>query len=372
MGNKAKLKIGLMGTRGIPACYSGFETFYEELSWRLAERGHHVTVYNRSNYIEYMGSYYRGVRLVRLPTIRNKYLDTFFHTFLSILHGIFQKYDIVYFCIVGNSPLTFIPRILGSKSILNVDGADWEREKWNGFAKKYLKWCEKIATIFPNVVIADSKVIQKRYREVYNTNTIYIPYGANIIKNTNEYCLKSFGLEKDKYILFVGRLEPENRVRLLIETFKEIDTDMKLAIVGDAPYAGEYKKELKELADERVVFTGFVFGEGYQQLSSCAYLYVLTSGVEGTRPVLLDQMAFSNCVLVRDSAANLKVIGNAGLSFDRKRDKEDLKKQLQYLINNPKIVEEYGRRAKKRIEENYSWNVVVDQYEKLFLALVNE
>jgi glycosyltransferase involved in cell wall biosynthesis len=369
MKRAIKLKIGLMGTRGIPACYSGFETFYEELSWRLAEKGHCVTVYNRSNYIKYKEPYYRRVRLVRLPTLKNKHLDTFFHTFLSVLHGIFQKYDIVYFCIVGNSPLTIIPRLFGAKTILNVDGADWEREKWKGFAKRYLLWSEKIATKFPDVVIADSRIIQKRYRELYNKNTVFLSYGANVIENSDQEYLEKYKLEKNKYILFVGRLVPENQAHLLIRVFNEIDTDMKLAIVGDAPYEKEYKKRLKQIADERVIFTGFVFGKGYQQLSSNAYLYVLTSGVEGTRPVLLDQMAFSNCVLVRNSAANMEVIGDSGWSFDGGREREDLIKQLQYLISHPEIVKEYRKRAQERVINNYSWEAVTDQYEKLFFNL---
>lgn len=364
------MKIALIGTRGIPASYSGFETFYEELSWRLVKRGHDVTVYNRSHYISYKEPYYRGVRLVRLPTIKNKHFDTIFHTSLSVFHSIFQRYDIVYFCIVGNSPLTLVPRLFGAKVILNVDGADWEREKWGKFAKNYLLLSERIATKFPHIVIADSRVIQKRYKRLYRKETVFIPYGANVVHNSKDRYLKKFGLEKNKYILFVGRLEPENQPHLLIEVFKEIKTDLKLVIVGDAPYGKKYKKELKELADKRVVFTGFVFGEGYQQLSSNSYLYVLTSAVEGTRPVLLEQMAFGNCVLVRNSEANMEVIGNAGLFFDRKKEKEDLKKKIEYLLDHPEIIEAFRKEARKKISREYNWEKITDKYEKLFLELV--
>jgi len=363
------MKIALMGSRGIPACYSGFETFYEQLSWRLVKRGHDVTVYNRSNYISYREPYYRGVRLVRLPTIKNKHTDTIFHTFLSVLHSIFQKYDIVYFCIVGNSPLTFVPRLFGAKVLLNVDGADWEREKWRGLSKKYLLWSEKVATKFPHVVIADSRVIQKRYKRLYRKKTVFIPYGANVLQNAKDKYLKIFGLEKNKYILFVGRLEPENQPHLLIEVFKEIKTDMKLVIVGDAPYGEKYKKELRELADQRVIFTGFLFGEGYQQLSSHSYLYVLTSAVEGTRPVLLEQLAFGNCVLVRNSEANMEVIGNAGLFFDRQKEKEDLKKKIEYLLDHPELIEAFRKEACRKISREYDWEKITDEYEKLFLEL---
>ncbi|MFW9973234.1 MAG: glycosyltransferase, partial [Candidatus Odinarchaeota archaeon] len=207
------------------------------------------------------------------------------------------------------------------------------------------------------------------YREIYNKDTVFLSYGANVIENNDQEYLEKYKLEKNKYILFVGRLVPENQAHLLIRAFNEIDTDMKLVIVGDAPYEKEYKRRLRQIADERVIFTGFVFGKGYQQLSSNAYLYVLTSGVEGTRPVLLDQMAFSNCVLVRNSAANTEVIGDSGWSFDGGREREDLTKQLQYLISHPEIVREYRKRARERVIHNYSWEAVTDQYEKLFFNL---
>ncbi len=355
-----------MGTRGIPACYSGFETFYENLATRLATRGYDVTVYNRSNYIQYKESYYKGVKLIRLPTIKNKHLDTIFHTFLSIIHGIFKRYDIVYICIVGNSPLSIIARLFGSKVILNVDGADWQREKWSFPAKIYLKSCEYFATIFSNVIIADSKVIQRRYLQEYNTKTIFIPYGANITRVLKAEFLRRFNLEKDKYILFVGRLVPENCAHTLIEAFNQIKTDLKLVIIGDAPYSGSYKKNLKTMSDNRTVFTGYLFGDGYKTLSSNAYFFVLPSGIQGTRPVLLDQLGFGNCVLVRNSAANIEVIKDAGISFKGDKDIWDLKDKMELLIKNPQIVYRYRKRAVKRIEEQYLWDDIVDQYEELF------
>ncbi len=368
----ARMKIALLGTRGIPACYSGFETFYEELSWRLVQRGHEVTVYNRSNYISYREPTYRGVRLVRLPTISNKHFDTIVHTFFSVLHSLLQGFDIVYFCIVGNSPLTIIPRLFGCQTLLNVDGADWEREKWGGMAKAYLRWAERIACKFPDIVITDSEAAKKRYQKLYNKETTFIPYGANFSRTAEDSYLKEFGLEKNRYILFVGRLEPENQAHLLIEVFRKIETDLKLVIVGDAPYGERYKQELRRLAgdDSRIVFTGFVFGEGYRQLSSHAYLFVLTSGVEGTRPVLLDQMAFENCVLVRNSDANMEVIGQAGFFFDQHREEEDLKKKLEFLIAHPEIVEALRGEAKKRIQEKFSWERIADQYEELFGKMI--
>lgn len=364
------MKIALLGTRGIPACYSGFETFYENLAVRLVQRGHNVTVYNRKQYVNYPSEYYKGVRLVTLPTIRSKQLDTLFHTFISVIHALFKRYEIAYFCIVGNSPLTILTRMFGIKTILNVDGEDWKRGKWQGSEKVYLKLSERIATIFPHVVISDSEVIRKRYLQDYKTETIFIPYGANIAKSSDTSYLTKFGLEREKYILFVGRLVPENNADLLIKAFSELKSDYKLVIIGDAPYVEGYKEELKRMAGQNVIFTGYLFGEGYASLSSHCYVFVLPSGVDGTRPVLLDQMGFGNCVLVNNSPANIEVIGDTGLSFNGKDGTVDLVGKMEFLLNRPEAVRNYRKKAIERVETLYSWDAITLKYEELFRSLV--
>jgi glycosyltransferase involved in cell wall biosynthesis len=363
------MKIAFMGMRGIPANYSGFETFVEQLAPRLVEVGHEVTVYNRSHFIDYRESFWKGVRLVRLPTIANKHLETLAHTFLSVFHGLFRGYDIVYICGVGNAPLAWIPRLGGAKVLLNVDGEDWARDKWGGFARRYLLWSEWIATWAANLLVADSRVIEKRYRELYQTDSIFVPYGANVQRNEGTEALQQFGLEKGRYILFVGRIVPENAAHLLIEAFLGVATDYKLVVVGDAPYSEAYKAELRELADDRVVFTGYQFGEAYQQLSCGAFFYVLASGVDGTRPVLLDQMGFGNCVLVRNSSANLEVVGEAGLTFDQERPVESLRDVLTRTLAQPEEVARYRELAVARVQEKYSWDAVTRTYLELFQGL---
>jgi glycosyltransferase involved in cell wall biosynthesis len=364
------MKIAFLGSRGIPASYSGFETFYEQLSVRLVERGHQVTVYNRVPHVRHPGSHYLGVRLVKLPTIRTKHLDTPVHTLLSVLHAIFQRYDIVYFCGVGNAPMTILPRLFGARTLLNVDGADWTREKWGKGASLYLRLCESIACRFPNAVIADSKVIRDRYRVEYSTDTVFIPYGANVVECDREDVLRKLSLEADRYLLFVGRLVPENAAHTLVQAFMEMQTDLKLVIVGDAPYSDAYKRQLKQSAGKNVVFTGYLFGEDYQALSCKTLFYVLPSRVEGTRPVLLDQMGFGNCVLVANSRANLEVIGDAGLSFDASQGTSHLRQQMQRLVAHPELVQDCRSRARKRVQEHYSWETVTDQYERLFAGML--
>ncbi len=359
-----------MGIRGIPASYSGFETFVEQLAKRLARRGHEVTVYNRSTYVLYRGGSYLGVKLVRLPTLPTKHLDSIVHTFICCIHALFVRYDIVYICGVGNAPLAFLPRLFGAKVIVNVDGADWQRDKWGTFARTYLRLCEHAATITANVIIADAQVIQSRYHELFGIQTLFIPYGANIRRHEGSDVLQRFKLESRRYVLFVGRLVPENCAHTLIEAFARVETDMKLVIVGDAPYSDEYKASLKARAGHRVIFTGFLFGEEYQEISSNAYLFALASGVDGTRPVLLDQMAFGNAVLVRNTPANLEVVGDSGQTFDHQNEEMDLAVQIQHLIDHPEQVLALRLAAEDRVRTKYSWDRVTDRYNLLYNLLL--
>ena len=362
------MKIAFLGSRGIPARYSGFETFYEQLAVRLAQRGHDVTVYNRSHFIKDIRGSYRGVRLVTLPSIPTKHLDTITHTFVSSMHALTQGYDIAYYCIVGNSPLVWIPRLVGATTLLNVDGQDSEREKWGAFARWYQLRCERIAGHAANVLIADALGIQARYRSLHNLETIFVPYGAASQRTDEQDVLAKWGLEPQQYVFYVGRFVPENAIDVLIEAYAGLETDKKLVIVGDAPYADDYKRRLQTMAgaDPRVIFTGYAFGRDYQQLSSHAYVYVQPSAVNGTRPALLDQMGFGNCVVVRNSQVNMEVVGESGTFFEQDEPVANLRTVLARLLNRPEEVAQYRTRVRSRIEGYYNWEWITDFYEDLF------
>ena len=367
------MKIALLGTRGIPARYSGFETFYEQFAVRLARRGHHVTVFNRYPFIPSRETSYMGVHIIPLRTIAHKSLDTIFHTFLSVLHLPFIRPDLVYFCGVGNAIFCLPCRWLGIPTVINVDGEDWARKKWGGFASRWLLWSEGWAARFADVVIADARVIQKRYRELYNRETLFIPYGANIPTQTPPSdILTRLGLKPDGYVLFVSRLVPENRAELLIEAFRGIKTDKKLVIVGDAPYSEEYKKSLHDAADERVIFAGYVFADDYAAISKQACLFCLPSGIDGTRPVLLDQMGFGNCIVVRNSAANMEVIGDTAATFDGADEIGSLRDTIDHLLSDPALRVRLGQAAKERVASLYNWEVITSQYEEMFEELLAE
>lgn len=372
MSERRKLRVAFLGTRGIPASYSGFETFVEQLAVRLVERGNEAVVFNRYPFVPLREKFYRGVRIIRLRTVQTKSLDTLVHSLLSCLLLPFVRPDVVYFCGVGNAIFCAFVRLLRTPVILNVDGEDWAREKWSGFAVWWLKRSERWAARFADVVIADSQVIAARYRELYGRETVFIPYGANVdLGAAGTATLDKFALEPQRYVLFVGRMVPENCADLLIRAFKDANVaGLKLAIVGDAPYAEEYKATLRALADDRVAFTGYAFGEAYRELSRHCLFYVLASGIDGTRPVLLDQMGFGNCVLVRNSPANVEVVGDAGALFDSSDAERSLAAEIQRLTNDDAAIVDHRARAVARVRERYDWERVTDRYEELFAEVL--
>lgn len=368
------MKIALLGTRGIPASYSGFETCVEQLGQRLVERGHQVTVYCRKHHITYPGDQYKGMRLIKLPTWTNKYLDTIVHAFLSSLHALGQRYDVALYFIAGNSPVTWIPRLVGTRTLLNVDGLDWKREKWPTLAKKYLQLAEYLATKLPNAYLTDSTVVQAYYRDRFHSEPPAIPYGSEVEWVPAGETLARFDLEPQRYVLFVGRLVPENCAHHLVDAFAHLDTNRKCVLVGDAPYARDYIADLKARAqgDDRIVFTGYLFGQGYYELGSNASIFVETSGVGGTHPALVEAMAFGNCVIAHNTPENLETLGDAGLAYDGAVGAESLRAVLQGLLADPARVADYRQRARQRARTTYQWEAVTDAYERLFYQLTGQ
>ena len=360
------MKIAMLGTRGIPGRYSGFETAVEAISIRLAARGHDVSVYCRPHMIDYEGYTYEGVRLIRLPTVKNKFLDTFVHTLISTVHmGIWNRADVGLYFIAGNSPMALLSRLFGIPSLINVDGLDSHRQKWNAMAKRYLRFAEWFAPIAATRVISDSRVIQEYYRERFGRDSDFIPYGSDVVEDAGTATLEEFGLEPGRYVLFVGRLVPENCAHILIDAFKELETEMKLVIVGDASYAEDYISSLHETADERVIFTGYQFGDAFRELSFHAHIFAIPTEVGGTHPVILDAMGAGACVVVNDHPPNLESIGDAGLSFSGSGGSGDLGRTLRRLLDSPQLVAELGRKAQARIRSEYSWDLVTRKYEDL-------
>ena len=363
------MRIAILGIRGIPANYGGFETFAEELSVRLAQRGHIVTVYGRSRYIKTKDKVYRGVYLKILPNVMHKYLDTPLNTILAMFHASFCRYDILLYCNASNSFCTVFPRLFGKRVVLNVDGLEWKRAKWGRFGKAVFRISEFLATFLPDAIVTDAKEVQIYYLKKFLKTSTWIPYGAPERRMNTSKILDQFNIEKNRYFLYVSRLEPENNAQAVIQAFEKVQTDFKLVIVGDVPYETDYVKRLKSTNDPRIIFTGYVFGNGYREFQSHAYCYIQATEAGGTQPALVDAMGFGNCILANDVPQHREVLADAGEYF-RIDDSRSLVEKIQYFLVHPDRVRAYRKKALKRVRAKYSWEKVTSDYEALFKKMV--
>jgi len=362
------LKIAIIGTRGIPANYGGFETFAEECAAGLVARGHHVTVYGRSHYISRTLKSCRGAELVVLPTLRWKYTDTVVHSLLSILHAVPRRYDLILICNAANSVFAWIPRILGIPVVVNVDGIERRRQKWSRLGKAYYYLGEHFSVWLPNAIVTDARVMEQYYRDRYGASSVFIPYGAATEKPSSREALDRFGIEPEEYFLYVSRLEPENNAHLVVGAFEKVRTSKRLVIVGDAPYAKDYIQRVRSTRDPRILFTGFVYGDYYRQLQAFAFCYVHATEVGGTHPALLEAMGQGNIVLANGTPENREVLQDAGLVYAM-NSADDLARQMQDVADHPERYSRFKAAALERARTAYSWESVVRQYEQLFMKL---
>jgi len=363
------LKIAILGTRGIPANYGGFETFAEECAAGLVARGHQVTVYGRSRYVPRGMRTCRGAQLVVLPTLAWKYTDTIAHTFISMLHALFQGFDVILICNAANSIYAWMPRILRIPVAVNVDGIERMRRKWNWAGKVYYYLSEYFSTLFPSVIVTDAQVIESYYRERHGAASVFIPYGARTEKSTGRETLDGLALVPGGYFLYVSRLEPENNAHVVVQAFEKVRTSKKLVVVGDAPYAAKYIKKVRATTDSRILFPGALYGEPYRQLQTHAFCYIHATEVGGTHPALIEAMGQGNIIIANETPENSEVLGDAGIMY-RKNDPEDLATRLQEVAEHPDRYAALKSAALERARSLYSWDSVVDQYEELFKKLV--
>ncbi|RPJ82417.1 MAG: DUF1972 domain-containing protein [Acidobacteria bacterium] len=357
------MKFAVLGTRGIPASYGGFETFAEELSRRLVERGHAVTVYCRNRHCDPV---YRGVRLRYLPTIRHKYLDTIAHTLLSTSHLLLHRPDAALYCNAANALFTLAPRLLGIPVALNVDGLERKRRKWGRPAQSWYRLSEWLATFCPSAVVTDAEAIADYYWRRYGKATDFIPYGAETGKLSTTEVLGKLGLEPGRYFLYVSRMEPENNALMVRQAFERVSTPFKLALIGDAPYAASYIGKVKDTRDPRIVIPGAVYGRGYHELLSHCFAYIHATEVGGTHPALIEAMGRGCLVLYLETPENAEVASGAGLPFQA----DNLTAQIENVLSMPENQRgPWRERAVERVLERYSWDGVTDAYERLLLRL---
>ena len=356
------MKIALIGTRGIPAAYSGFETAVENLAEQFSSRGHDVVVYCRPHMTERRTSH-AGARLVHLPTIRNKYLDTLVHTLVSTAHMVTrERPDVAIYFIAGNAPVVPFARLAGIPSILQIDGLDSERAKWPGAARAYLRMTERLSPRLATLAVTDSQEVAGSFERRYGHRIEAIPYGASLPDpGGTEWCDK-LGVEPGKFILFVGRLVPENNAHLLVEAHKHLDTDWPLVIVGDAPYSDRYIAELKASAGPNVHFAGYVFGDGYRELVHRCGIMCVPTEVGGTHPVIVEAMAAGACLVVSDHTPNIEVVGDAAAAFELCGRETSLAGVIRQLIQDPGERHRLADLARTRARNAYSWSLCADAY----------
>lgn len=358
------LRVAFIGGRGVIGKYSGVESFYEKAGQALSARGHEITAYCRSYFTPHQKEY-AGIKIVRLPTIRTKHLETFVHSLLSTVHACFGNDDIVHYHTLGPSLFSFLPRLFGKKTVVTVQGLDWQRKKWPWFARTVLKIAEWTSAHFPNRTIVVSRALQDYYRRRYGRPVSYVPNGTEVIARVTGPSLAALGLEPDDYVLFLGRFSPEKNLDLLIKAFEAVDTPMKLVLAGGSSHTDEYVQELRWHASERTKFLDWLSGPALQEVLTNAALFVLPSDIEGLSLALLDAMGAGLCVLASDVPENCEVIGNAGFTF-RAGNVLDLRRMLKTLLSNPELRRQTGELARERIRREFLWSRVVDDLERIY------
>jgi glycosyltransferase involved in cell wall biosynthesis len=361
------LRIAIIGARGIPARYGGFETVAAELAPRLVQRGHQVTVYCRTRYS--LGSrphYYSGVRLIYLPALYLKSLESLSNEAFAGLHAAFHGYDIVYVLGFRASFVHLASRWAGKVVVMNTDGFEWRRRKWGKLGRRYLRFSESIgARYVASSLICDSRALQPYYVERYRRQSTFIGYGTRLEPSGAPTVLERHGLKERDYFLVVARIEPENNIDVVIKEFQTVDTSKRLVIAGGSTYGSKYWKALRASGDPRVCFVGGVYEPGHiEALYRNAFAYVHGHEVGGTNPALVQAMGAGCCVLALDVPFNLEVVGNAGLLWNK--EPGSLASQLKGVLAEPARAEGLRFAAKQRAEQRHSWEDIASEYDRFF------
>jgi glycosyltransferase involved in cell wall biosynthesis len=370
------MKIAILGLRGLPSTYSGYETFVGELAPRLVKRGHGVRIYCRSALFQEKPREYLGMEMVYLPSIENKFLSTLSHTAFAITHATFSKYDIILVVNAANGMFGFIPRMFGKPSILNVNGMEWLRPKWNKVGKFVFKNSARLGTKFYNEIVTDADEMHRLYAREFGIDSTYIAYGANIESSQNPEVVREYGVEPGNYYLIASRLIPDNNADLIVEAFVKSGSPKHLVIAGGADYKGNlieraFLDKLKSLANDRVHFTGHISKPGHVKELHCnCFAYVHGHQFGGINPSILKALGFGNLVIALNTPFNSEVLDGErhGLLYDK--NVNSLVEKIRFIEANPAKAEDYRRRAPDRIRERFTWDQITDQYEALFRKFV--
>jgi glycosyltransferase involved in cell wall biosynthesis len=367
---KPQLRVAFIGGRGVISKYSGVEAYYEEAGRQLVSMGHKVTVYCR-NYFTPPLAEHHGMRLVRLPTVRTKHLETVVHTLLSSVHATFAKHDIVHYHCLGPALFSFIPHLIGKKTVVTVQGLDWQRKKWGRVAAAILRLGEQAAVDLPDATMVVSHRLQDHYHQRHQSKTFYVANGATLRERCPAKQILDWGLEPANYILFLGRFSPEKNCHLLIEAYERIETSVKLVLAGGASHGDTYAASLRRHGCDRIRLLDYVSGEVFEELLTNAMLFVLPSDLEGLSLALLEAMSAGICVLTSDIPENRELVDGVGFTF-KPGDAADLERMLRRLIADPEARQQAGERAQQRVREHYLWPKIAEEIEGVYLQILND
>ena len=367
-----KLKIAIIGSRGYPYVYSGYETLVKELSERLSKKGHFVRVYCHSSLFIKKPKFVNGIELVYTPSIETKYLSQIINSFFSFIHICFSNVDIVLVLNSANGPFGILTKIFRKKTCINVDGLEWLRPKWKGLGSIYFKWASKMSTLFYDQIINDSDEMSKVYLNLFKRHSKVIAYGANIRKSKNLEVISKWDIKKKEFYLVIGRLIPDNNADLIINGFLKSNSKKKLVIVGDVPYKDSYSSNLKKIIDERLVFTGYIEDQDIlAELYRSCYVYVHGHEFGGTNPTMIKAMAYGCAILALDTVFNKEMLQKEKFGLFFKKERLSITNQIQYCEKEKLIIEKLRKQSINGITKKYDWDWVTRQYLEVFESLVS-
>lgn len=368
--SEKKLKVAIMGAKGYPYVYGGYDTFIKELGERLVIRGVHVRVYNHRALFEEKPRFVNGIECIYTPAIESKSFTQLTHTFISMMHACFSNVDVILVVNSGNGPFGIIPKVFGKPTAINVDGLEWLRPKWKGLGSKYFFFASKLATKFYDQVINDSEEMRRVYLELFNADSKVIAYGANPRESVESKPIEKWNLEPHSYFLIVGRLVPDNNADLLIEGFLKSDSKRKLVIVGDVPFQDEWADPLKQIKDDRLIFTGYVKNANtLAALYFHCFAYFHGHEYGGTNPAMLKAMGYGCAILALNTPFNQEMLQNGKHGWYFEKSFQSFKSIIEDAEAAPEEMAKLRLTAREGLTQKYNWEYVTDQYLEIFHSL---
>ena len=367
------LKISIIGSRGYPYVYSGYETLIKELSERLVARGCEVTVYCHRNLFNKKPALVKGIKLVYVPTIESKSLSQLIHSFLSMCHAVTSDADVIFAVNAANGPFGLISKIFRKPTAINVDGLEWLRPKWKGLGAKYFKIAARLSTILFDQIINDSDEMRKVYLNLFKKESVVIAYGATVIKSEELSLIKQWPITPKEYYLVVGRMIPDNNADIIVKGFLASNSSKKMVVVGDVFYRDNYADKLKALKDERLIFTGYVNdSDVLAALYHHSYMYVHGHEFGGTNPTMIKAMAYGCGILALNTVFNKEMLNNDsyGIYFDK--NQEAVRRQINYADQHPYKIKQLRQKSQLGITDKYNWDCITDQYLEVFKRLAEK